>query len=161
LRAELTMTNFTEEEEEILNKYYPPRTGYSENFEDEDEWGWEGGEHDELIPWSFWSDDCDTEEKFLVLYYGWNGYPHGNDVMSFTSTDRLPYHEESIHESYETIIRFKNNIWKIIVTENMGIHWVGIVQPLPEHYRIEEIQIKIIGEYFDEDKILDLEDYRP
>ena len=156
---QLTMTNFTEEEEEILNKYYPPRTGYSEEFIEKDEWGWMGEEHDELIPWSFWNDVCDSEETFLVLYYGWNGYPHGNDVMSFTSIDRLPYQENSIHESYETIVRFKNNIWKIIVTENMSIHWVGIVQHLPEHYRIEEIQIKIIGEYFDGEKILDLEEY--
>ena len=43
------MTNFTEEEEEILNKYYPPRTGYSEEFIEKDEWGWMGEEHDELI----------------------------------------------------------------------------------------------------------------
>lgn len=155
------MTNFTEEEEEILNKYYPPRTGYSEEYEDEDEWGWYGSEHDELIPWSFWNDMVDSEEKFLVLYYGWNGASNGLDVMSFTSTDKLPYREDSIHESYETIVRFKNNIWRIVVTENMGIHWVGIVQHLPEHYRIEDIQIKIIGEYFDEDKILDLEYYQP
>jgi len=151
------MTKFNKQEEELLDKYYPPRTGYSEEYYETNEWSWYGEEYDELIPWQFGNDEIDTEEKFLVLYYGWNGTFNS---MHFTSTDRLPYREDSIHESYDTIIMYRNKIWQIAINENMALHALVVLQELPEHFKVEDIQFKITGKYWDGKSVQDLSTFK-
>ena len=68
------------EDEEIIEKYYPKE----EDFE------WEGWEHDEMIPWTFSSEEVD-KEKFLVLNQAWNG---DHNVIAFTSNGRIPEKKE-------------------------------------------------------------------
>ena len=153
--SKLTMTKFNEQEEEILDKYYPPRTGICEEYYAKDEWNWTGGEHDELIPWQF--GDEINEEQFLVLYHGWNGT---FNTMHFTSVDRLPYREDSIHESYDTIIMYRDKIWQIAINENMAIHALVVLQELPKHFRISEVEMKVVGEYWDGNSVQDLSTFR-
>lgn len=145
------MAVFTESEERILNAYYPPRTGELGDDGDEEtgKWSWEGWEHDELIPWTFstWEWPSIDEEAFLAMYNAWNG----ENSFAFTSTDRFPPKEDSIHESYEYIVYLKNKIWRIVVNENMGLHAIWVEQELPKHLKIDEIQFKIIGHYWDEE----------
>ena len=153
---------YTPAEEEILNEYYPGRTqthsqakiwyeGCPNAYEKNDmrnspEWEWAGEEYDELIPWTFSSSDNIGEEEFLVLHNAWNC----ESSLSFTSTDRFPPVEDSIHESYEYIVKLHNKLWRVSITENMGVHGVWCVQSNLEHIKIEDIKIEVHGESWSE-----------
>lgn len=150
-------------DEEILDAYYPPRTGEMGDDGDKEsgEWYWEGHEHDEAIPWTFSCDEIDTEEKFLVLFHAWNRTgPNGS--IHLTSTDRFPHRPDSIHESYDTIIYYGNKIWHVGINQNMGLEWLRVIQALPEHFAINGgIEFKIEGEYWDGLRRQDLSKYKP
>ena len=135
-------TKFTKVDEDILNELFPPRLN-----DDDEEWDWSDydGFADEIIPWSFSSSEIRTEEEFLVLYHAWNAI---HPSMSFTSTDRLPYREETIHQSYEYIVHLYDTIWRVGINENMGLEYLFVEQHLPKHYKIESIRFEIVGTYW-------------
>lgn len=127
------------EDEEIIEKYYPKE----EYFE------WEGGEFDELIPWTFSSTDDIDKEKFLVLLDAWN---NNTNVIAFTSNGRIPREKEarerlkkegSIHDWYDYIVFRNGKLWRVSITPNMGLDWIELIQELPELYWIKDIKLKI------------------
>lgn len=148
------LMQFTEKENELLNQFYPPRTGELGDDGDPEtgEWNWEGHEHDEIIPWTFSSHDGIDEEKFLVLYNTWmSGEDSTIDgqVLAFTSTDRFPPVKDSIHESYEYITLYRNKLWRVSININMAVYGVHCVQENLKHFKIEDIEVKVIGSYWD------------
>jgi len=159
------MTDFTEAEEKILNEYYPPRTG--ELGEDGDketgEWSWEGWEHDEVIPWTFSSSDGVGEEEFLALYNAWQG----NQSISLTEINRLghvakePYgiRDGEEMDSYEYIVMLEQrSVWRISITENMGLHGIYLVQRLPKQIRNVQIDFEIHYDDFWDPDIVEISD---
>ena len=133
--------------EDCGNPEYFERNGWPGwSCKGETEWEWAGEEYDELIPWTFSSSDNIGEEEFLVLHNAWNC----ESSLSFTSTDRFPPVEDSIHESYEYIVKLHNKLWRVSITENMGVHGVWCVQSNLEHIKIEDIKIEVHGESWSE-----------
>ena len=126
-------------DEEIIEKYYPK----------EEEFEWEGGEFDELIPWTFSSVDKIDEEKFLVLLDAWN---NNTNVIAFTSNGRIPTEKEdrerlkkegSIHDWYDYIVFRNGKLWRVSITPNMGLDWIELIQELPDLCWIKDIKLKI------------------
>ena len=126
------------EDEEIIEKYYPKE----EDFE------WEGWEHDEMIPWTFSSEEVD-KEKFLVLNQAWNG---DHNVIAFTSNGRIPREKEdrerlkkegSIDDWYDYIVFRNGKLWRVSITPNMGLDWIELIQELPDLCWIKDIKLKI------------------
>ena len=143
-------------DEEIIEKYYPTKAtppGYewrqlSEEQIEDNEWEWEGGEFDELIPWTFYSVDVD-EEKFLVLLDTWNNH---RNVIAFTSSGRIPEKKEDrerqikeghIDDSYDYITFRNNKLWRICINPNMALEYIGVIQELPDLYWIKTIKLKV------------------
>ena len=160
------LMQYTEKENEILDNYFPPRSTASRSLSgtgltgdpEEEEWEWEGHEHDELIPWTFSSHDSISEEKFLVLYTAWNvwnDHTLDGEVLSFTSTDRLPPVEDSIAESYEYIVKLRNKLWRVSVNQNMGLEGVWCVQANLKHFKIDDIKIEVYGSYWNGTEIVE------
>ena len=117
-------------DEEIIGEYYPKE----EDFE------WEGWEHDEMIPWTFTSEEVD-KEKFLVLHQAWNG---DHNVIAFTSTTNFPHTEEGeIDDTYHYIVYRNNKLWRIAINANMGLEYIGVIQELPEYFYLVDFFLNI------------------
>ena len=141
-------------DKEIIEKYYPTKAtppGYeplSEEQIEDNEWEWGGGEFDELIPWTFGSQEVD-EEKFLVLLDAWNNH---SNVIAFTSAGHLPEKKEarerlkkegSIDASYDYIVFRNEKLWRVSITPNMGLDWIELIQELPDLYQLKDIKLKV------------------
>ena len=159
------MTDFTEAEKKILNEYYPPRTGElgEDGNKKTGEWSWEGWEHDEVIPWTFSSSDGVGEEEFLALYNAWNA----NQSISVTEINRLGRLPKGPHgfrdgeemDSYEYIVMLEQrSVWRISITENMGLHGIYLVQRLPKQIRNVQIDFEIHYDDFWDPDIVEISD---